>query len=108
MPRRTTRSRTASSWPTTRAARSARCSAKTRRGAGRRLRGRKARRLAPPATTRTELGGQGSLMRAATRATVGEERREGWREGARGVDVVEGAGRGKKVAQLKPVGVVKG
>ena len=77
-------------------------------GAGRRLSRHKAKQLARPRNIPKELEAQGILIRAATRATVDEEMPEAYKDVARVVDVVDRAGIGKKVAQLKPVGVVKG
>jgi tRNA-splicing ligase RtcB len=48
------------------------------------------------------------VLRAAHRATVDEEMPEAYKDVARVVDVVHAAGIGRKVAQLKPIGVVKG
>ena len=45
---------------------------------------------------------------AATRATLDEEIPEAYKDVARVVDVVHSAGIGRKVAQLKPVAVIKG
>src|SRR2546422_304066 len=77
-------------------------------GAGRRLSRHKAKQLARPRNILKELEVQGILIRAATRATVDEEMPEAYKDVARVVDVVDRAGIGKKVAQLKPVAVVKG
>jgi tRNA-splicing ligase RtcB len=77
-------------------------------GAGRRLSRHKAKQLARPRNIPQELERQGILIRAATRATVDEEMPEAYKDVARVVDVVHAAGIGRKVAQLKPVGVVKG
>src|SRR5436853_1020141 len=77
-------------------------------GAGRRLSRHKAKQLARPRNILKELEVQGILIRAATRATVDEEMPEAYKDVARVVDVVDRAGIGNKVAQLKPVGVVKG
>ncbi|MGH7673485.1 MAG: RtcB family protein, partial [Gemmatimonadales bacterium] len=77
-------------------------------GAGRRLSRHKAKQLARPRNIPQELEHQGILIRAATRATVDEEMPEAYKDVARVVDVVHAAGIGRKVAQLKPVGVVKG
>ena len=48
------------------------------------------------------------LVRAATRDTIDEEMPEAYKDVSRVVNVVHAAGIGRKVAQLKPVGVVKG
>jgi tRNA-splicing ligase RtcB len=77
-------------------------------GAGRRLSRHEAKRLARPRNVVKELAAQGVLVRAATRATLDEEIPEAYKDVARVVDVVHGAGIGRKVAQLKPVAVIKG
>ena len=77
-------------------------------GAGRRLSRHKAKSLARPRNIPRELEAQGILVRAATRATVDEEMPEAYKDVAKVVDVVHAAGIGRKVVQLKPVGVVKG
>ena len=77
-------------------------------GAGRRLSRHKAKQLARPRNIPKELEARGILVRAATRATVDEEMPEAYKDVARVVDVVHAAGIGRKVAQLRPVGVVKG
>jgi len=77
-------------------------------GAGRRLSRHSAKQLARPRNVPRELEAQGILVRAATRATVDEEIPEAYKDVARVVDVVHGAGIGRKVAQIKPVGVIKG
>ena len=77
-------------------------------GAGRRLSRHEAKRLARPRNIVKELAAQGVLVRAATRATLDEEIPEAYKDVARVVDVVHGAGIGRKVAQLKPVAVIKG
>ena len=45
---------------------------------------------------------------AAGMATVAEEMPEAYKDVTAVVDVVEGAGISRKVAQLKPIGVIKG
>ena len=55
-----------------------------------------------------ELEGRGILIRAASRRTVDEEIPEAYKDVQRVVDVVHGAGIGRKVVKLKPFGVVKG
>jgi len=77
-------------------------------GAGRRLSRHAAKKVARARNVPRELEAQGILVRAATRATVDEEIPEAYKDVARVVDVVHGAGIGRKVAQVKPVGVVKG
>jgi len=77
-------------------------------GAGRRMSRHKAKQLARSRNVPKELEEQGIVVRAATRATVDEEIPEAYKDVARVVDVVHAAGIGRKVAQIKPVGVVKG
>jgi tRNA-splicing ligase RtcB len=77
-------------------------------GAGRRLSRHKAKEVARPRNIPKELEAQGILVRAASRATVDEELPEAYKDVARVVDVVHAAGIGRKVVQLRPVGVVKG
>jgi tRNA-splicing ligase RtcB len=77
-------------------------------GAGRRLSRHKAKQLARPRNIPKELEAQGIILRAATRATVDEEIPEAYKDVARVVDVVHAAGIGRKVAQLRPIGVLKG
>ena len=55
-----------------------------------------------------ELEAQGIYVRAAGRATLMEEIPEAYKDVAQVVEVVHGAGIGRKVAQIRPVGVVKG
>jgi tRNA-splicing ligase RtcB len=55
-----------------------------------------------------ELEDKGIYIRSAGLATVAEEMPEAYKDVAEVVDVVEGAGLGKKVAKLCPIGVVKG
>jgi len=77
-------------------------------GAGRRLSRHQAKKLARPRNIPRELEAQGVVVRAATRDTIDEEMPEAYKDVSRVVDVVHAAGIGRKVAQLKPVGVVKG
>jgi tRNA-splicing ligase RtcB (3'-phosphate/5'-hydroxy nucleic acid ligase) len=77
-------------------------------GAGRRLSRHAAKREARPRNLLGELAAQGVVVRAASRATVDEEMPEAYKDVRQVVDVVHGAGIGKKVAMLRPCGVVKG
>jgi tRNA-splicing ligase RtcB len=77
-------------------------------GAGRRLSRRAAKRQARARNVAAELARQGIRVRAASRATIDEEMPEAYKDVGRVVDVVDGAGIGRKVAQLRPLGVVKG
>jgi len=55
-----------------------------------------------------ELEAKGIYVRAASMATLVEEIPEAYKDVSDVVDIVQGAGIGKKVAQLKPLGVIKG
>ncbi len=77
-------------------------------GAGRRLSRNAARREARPRDLVHELERKGILVRAASRATVDEEMPDAYKDVAGVVDVVDGAGIGRKVARLRPLAVVKG
>jgi len=77
-------------------------------GAGRRLSRHAAKREARPRDLVAELERRGILVRAASRATVDEEMPEAYKDVATVVDVVAGAGIGRKVARLRPLAVVKG
>jgi tRNA-splicing ligase RtcB len=77
-------------------------------GAGRRLSRHQAKQQARSRNIPQELAAQGVSIRAATRATIDEEVPEAYQDVARVVDVVHAAGIGRKIAQLRPVGVVKG
>ncbi len=77
-------------------------------GAGRQMSRRAAKRAARTRNVANELAAQGVVVRAASRATVAEEMPEAYKDVRDVVNVVDGAGIGRKVAMLKPVGVVKG
>ena len=77
-------------------------------GAGRRLSRHAAQREARPRDLLAELARRGILVRAASRATVDEEMPEAYKDVAAVVEVVAGAGLGRKVARLRPLAVVKG
>lgn len=77
-------------------------------GAGRRMSRGKAKVLARPRNVPAELAAHGVLVRAASRATVDEEIPEAYKDVREVVDVVTHAGIARKVAQLKPIAVVKG
>jgi tRNA-splicing ligase RtcB len=77
-------------------------------GAGRRMSRTQAKKEARARNVPKELEAQGILIRAASRRTVDEEIPEAYKDVRNVVDVVHGAGIGKKVAMLKPMGVVKG
>ncbi|MFQ6046149.1 MAG: RtcB family protein [Gemmatimonadales bacterium] len=77
-------------------------------GAGRRMSRTQAKKLARPRNVPKELEEQGILIRAATRRTVDEEIPEAYKDVQDVVNVVDGAGIGRKVVKLRPIGVVKG
>ncbi len=77
-------------------------------GAGRVMSRKQAKRTAKGRNIERELEDRGILIRAASRATVSEEIPEAYKDVKEVVHVVDGAGIGKIVAQLKPMGVVKG
>jgi tRNA-splicing ligase RtcB len=55
-----------------------------------------------------ELREKGIIVRGATMATINEEIPEAYKDVANVVDIVEGAGLARKVAKLRPLGVIKG
>jgi tRNA-splicing ligase RtcB len=77
-------------------------------GAGRRMSRHQAKKVARPRNVPKELEDRGILIRAASRRTVDEEIPEAYKDVKQVVDVVHGAGIGKKVVKLVPIGVVKG
>ncbi len=77
-------------------------------GAGRRLSRRSAKREAHRRDKLAELAQRGVVVQAASRATVDEEMPDAYKDVRQVVDVVDGAGIGRKVVQLRPAGVVKG
>jgi tRNA-splicing ligase RtcB len=77
-------------------------------GAGRRLSRTAAKKAARPRNVAAELQAQSILIRAASRATIDEEIPEAYKDVREVVEVVDGAGIGRKVVQLRPLGVLKG
>jgi tRNA-splicing ligase RtcB len=77
-------------------------------GAGRMMSRKQAKRVAKGRAIVRELEGRGILIRASSRATVDEEISEAYKDVKDVVQVVDRAGIGKIVAQLKPMGVLKG
>jgi len=77
-------------------------------GAGRRMSRKKAKQASRGRRLLAELEARGVIVMAAGMATVAEEMPEAYKDVAEVVDVVDRAGIGSKVAQLKPMGVVKG
>jgi tRNA-splicing ligase RtcB (3'-phosphate/5'-hydroxy nucleic acid ligase) len=77
-------------------------------GAGRKMSRHQAKKVAKGRSIVKELAEQGIIVRGAGRATIDEEISEAYKDVAGVVDVVHGAGIAKKVAKLKPLGVIKG
>jgi tRNA-splicing ligase RtcB (3'-phosphate/5'-hydroxy nucleic acid ligase) len=77
-------------------------------GAGRKMSRHQAKKAARGRPLLDELEAQGVVVMAAGMATVAEEMPEAYKDVADVVDVVDRAGLSRKVAQLKPLGVVKG
>jgi tRNA-splicing ligase RtcB len=77
-------------------------------GAGRKLSRRQAKKATRDRDLRGELDDLGVQVRASSFATVAEEMPEAYKDVAEVVDVVHRAGIGRKVARLKPMGVLKG
>ena len=77
-------------------------------GAGRVLSRSQARKAARGRRIDRELDQQGIYVRATGRATLMEEMPEAYKDVNDVVDVVEAAGIARKVACLKPMGVLKG
>lgn len=77
-------------------------------GAGRRMSRRQAKKAARGRSLLAEMTERGVVVRAAGMATVAEEMPEAYKDVADVVDVVDRAGIARKVAQLRPLGVVKG
>ncbi len=77
-------------------------------GAGRKMSRRKAKRASRGRDLRRELAEKGIQIRASSMATVSEEVSEAYKDVADVVGVVDRAGIGRKVARLRPMGVLKG
>jgi len=77
-------------------------------GAGRRMSRHQAKKEARGRFIIKELAAKGIIVRGAGRATIDEEISEAYKDVSAVVDVVHGAGIAKKVAKLKPLGVIKG
>jgi tRNA-splicing ligase RtcB len=77
-------------------------------GAGRRMSRRQAKKGARGRDLRREFEDQGIEVRASSFGTVAEEVPDAYKDVAEVVDVVDRAGIGRKVAQLRPMGVLKG
>jgi tRNA-splicing ligase RtcB len=77
-------------------------------GAGRRMSRQQAKKSARGRSLIAELEEKGVIIQAAGMATVAEEMPEAYKDVADVVDVVHGAGLSRRVARLRPMGVVKG
>jgi tRNA-splicing ligase RtcB len=77
-------------------------------GAGRRMSRNQAKKSARGRSIVRELEEQGVVVMAAGRGTVAEEMPEAYKDVADVVDVIHRGGISRKVAQLRPMGVVKG
>jgi len=77
-------------------------------GAGRVLSRKKARQSARGRSIIRELANQGIHVMAASRATLAEEMPSAYKDVTEVVDTVHAAGLSRKVARLRPLGVVKG
>ena len=77
-------------------------------GAGRVLSRRKAKKQARNRDIIAELKRKGIRLRAASRATINEEMPDAYKNVADVVEVVDRARIARKVARLRPIGVIKG
>jgi tRNA-splicing ligase RtcB len=77
-------------------------------GAGRRMSRAEAKRTERGRPLLEELEAKGIYVMAAGMATVAEEMPEAYKDVADVVRVVDGAGLSRRVAQLRPLGVIKG
>ena len=77
-------------------------------GAGRAMSRTQAKKSARGRPIARELEDQGIFVRSTGRATLMEEIPEAYKDVSHVVDVVHGAGISRKVAQIRPLGVIKG
>jgi tRNA-splicing ligase RtcB len=77
-------------------------------GAGRMLSRHQAKKVAKGRAIVRELEDRGIFVRGAGKGTISEEISEAYKDVTNVVDVVHNAGIGRKVARLKPMGVIKG
>lgn len=77
-------------------------------GAGRVLSRHQAIKQAKGRSIRREMEEKGIIVRSAGRETLAEEMSDAYKDISNVVDVVHNAGISKKVARLRPIGVIKG
>ncbi len=77
-------------------------------GAGRTMSRSKAKRTIRGDQLKKELESRGILVQAGHMALLAEEAPAAYKDVSEVVDVCQGAGLSRKVAQLKPIGVLKG
>ncbi len=77
-------------------------------GAGRRMSRGAARRMMHGNDVRKSLGSRGIVVQCSSNKELAEEAPHAYKDVERVVDVVHAAGLARKVARLKPLGVVKG
>ncbi len=77
-------------------------------GAGRLLSRTAAKKAAKGRSINRELEDRGIIVRSAGRATLAEEMPEAYKDVSQVVEVVHQAGLARKVARLRPLGVIKG
>ena len=69
---------------------------------------RAAKRIAPGHEVRRELAERGIVVRCHSNSELAEEAPHAYKDVDRVVDVVDRMGLARKVARLKPMGVIKG
>jgi tRNA-splicing ligase RtcB len=77
-------------------------------GAGRMLSRGAAKRFLAGVNVAERLAQKGIMVRAQNRAALAEEASEAYKDVAQVVDVLHDAGISRKVARMRPIGVIKG
>ncbi len=77
-------------------------------GAGRRMSRGAAKRIQPGHEVRRELEAMGIVVRCSSNAELAEEAPAAYKDVERVVNVIQTAGLARKVARLRPIGVMKG
>jgi tRNA-splicing ligase RtcB len=77
-------------------------------GAGRTMSRSKAKKTISGSELRERLKAQGIIVMAGKDSQLAEEAPEAYKDVSRVVDVCEGAGLSRKVAMMRPLGVLKG